>query len=103
VSTFNNILTHGLQALWLQRMLTGQMKLPKVTEMQRIVEKEQAWKRSWMPASSARASIWQLHMMTYHDNLCQDMHVKHKRKGYNVLAEIFVPYSAADYKDLFIN
>jgi len=103
VSTFNNILTHGLQALWLQKMLTGQMKLPKAADMQRIVEKEQAWKRSWMPASSARASIWQLHMMTYHDNLCQDMHVKHKRKGYNVLAEIFAPYSAIDYKDLFVN
>lgn len=101
VSTFNNILTHGLQALWLQKMLTGEVKLPKPAEMQRIVEKEQAWKRSWMPPSSARASIWQLHMMTYHDNLCKDMQVKHKRKGYNILAEMFVPYSAADYKDLF--
>lgn len=101
VSTFNNILTHGLQALWLQKMLTGEMQLPKRGEMQRMVEKEQAWKRSWMPPSSARASIWQLHMMTYHDNLCRDMQVKHKRKGCNLLAEIFVPYSAADYKELF--
>merc|ERR1712151_1025277 len=65
VSTFNNILTHGLQALWLQKMLTGEMQLPKHGQMQRIVEQEQAWKRSWMPPSSARASIWQLHMMTY--------------------------------------
>merc|ERR1712224_238812 len=103
VSTFNNILTHGLQALWLQKMLTGEMQIPKKTEMQRIVEKEQAWKRSWMPPSSARASIWQLHMMTYHDNLCKDMQVRHKRKGGNFVAEIFVPYSAADYKDLFVN
>jgi cation diffusion facilitator CzcD-associated flavoprotein CzcO len=101
VSTFNNILTHGLQALWLQKMLTGEMQLPKKAEMQRIVEKEQAWKRSWMPPSSARASIWQLHMMTYHDNLCKDMQVRHKRKGYNFVAELLAPYSAADYKSLF--
>merc|ERR1712187_941775 len=50
VSTFNNILTHGLQALWLQRILTGEMNLPKPNAMHQIVEKEQAWKRSWMPA-----------------------------------------------------
>merc|ERR1712232_938752 len=101
VSTFNNILTHGLQALWLQRMLTGEMNLPRPSTMERIVEKEQAWKRSWMPPSSARAAIWQLHMMKYHDNLCKDMQVRHKRKGYNFVAEFLAPYSAADYESLF--
>jgi len=101
VSTFNNILTHGLQALWLQRLLSGKMRLPRRSIMHQAVEKEQAWKRSWMPASSARSSIWQLHMMKYHDNLCRDMQVSHRRKGFNFLAEIFVPYSAADYADLF--
>lgn len=101
VSTFNNVLTHGLQALWLQKMLMGGMQLPHKGEMLRTIEKEQAWKRSWMPPSSARASIWQLHMMTYHDNLCKDMQVKHMRKGGNIIAEILAPYSAADYKDLF--
>lgn len=101
VSTFNNILTHGLQAVWLRRMLTGEMQLPSASVMQQIVEKEQAWKRSWMPASSARASIWQLHMMKYHDNLCSDMQVLCRRKGWNLIAEILVPYSAADYQELF--
>merc|ERR1711972_550817 len=101
VSTFNNILTHGLQALWLQRMLTGEMNLPKPSTMERIVEKEQAWKRSWMPPSSARAAIWQLHMMKYHDRLCQDMGVSHRRKGVNVVGEVFAPYCAADYASLF--
>jgi dimethylaniline monooxygenase (N-oxide forming) len=102
VSTFNNILTHGLQALWLQQLLCGKVRLPRRSTMQHNIEKEQAWKRSWMPASSARASIWQLHMMKYHDNLCRDMQVPHRRKGFNFLAEIFVPYSAADYLDLFV-
>merc|ERR1712066_199329 len=67
VSTFNNILTHGLQALWLQRLLTGQFSSPSRGRMMLEVEREQAWKRSWMPPSSARASIWQLHMTKYHD------------------------------------
>jgi len=101
VSTFNNILTHGLQAVWLRQVLTGEMHLPKASAMHQIVEKEQAWKRSWMPASSARASIWQLHMMKYHDNLCKDMQVACRRKGWNIISEFFVPYSAADYEDLF--
>lgn len=101
VSTFNNILTHGLQALWLQRMLTGEMNLPKPSAMEKIIEKEQAWKRSWMPPSSARAAIWQLHMMKYHDRLCQDMGVCHRRKGVNVVGEVFAPYCAADYASLF--
>jgi len=39
----------------------------------KTIEKERAWKRSWMPAMSSRANIWQLHMMKYHDNLIGDM------------------------------
>jgi cation diffusion facilitator CzcD-associated flavoprotein CzcO len=101
VSTFNNILTHGLQAVWLRQVLTGEMRLPAAGFMQQIMEKEQAWKRSWMPASSARASIWQLHMMKYHDNLCQDMQIPCRRKGWNIIAEIFAPYWAGDYRELF--
>eukprot|EP00440_Ansanella_granifera_P072050 gb/GFBE01078189.1/.p1 GENE.gb/GFBE01078189.1/~~gb/GFBE01078189.1/.p1 ORF type:complete len:626 (+),score=157.37 gb/GFBE01078189.1/:1-1878(+) len=101
VSTFNNILTHGLQALWLTKVLTGELRLPKTSQMMRVMELEQAWKRSWMPPSSARASIWQLHMMKYHDNLLKDMGENHKRRGFNFLGECFAPYSAWDYKDLF--
>merc|ERR1712003_583694 len=93
--------THGLQALWLQHVISRKVRLPRRSTMQQVVEKEQAWKRSRMPASSARASIWQLHMMKYHDNLCKDMQVPCRRKGWNIIAELFVPYSAADYKKLF--
>ncbi|CAE7191754.1 FMO1 [Symbiodinium natans] len=39
VSTFNNILTHGLQALWLQKMLQGQVKVPKTGVMESVIEK----------------------------------------------------------------
>jgi dimethylaniline monooxygenase (N-oxide forming) len=103
VSTFNNILTHGLQAQWLARILSGKINLPSSIRMQQNVELEQAWKRTWMPGTSARASIWQLHMMKYHDVLVKDMGEPHRRKGANFLAEVFVPYQAADYKSLFVH
>lgn len=101
VSTFNNILTHGLQALWLEKLLTNKHSLPRPNKMEQVIEKEIAWKRSWMPPSSARASIWQLHMMKYHDTLCVDMHEKRMRKMPNCVGEIIMPYRAADYRSLF--
>jgi len=101
VSTFNNILTQGLQALWLRHVLTGHVSLPSVEAMDLVVERERSWKRSWMPKKGDRAAILQLHKMTYHDQLCSDMGVNPRRKGWNLLAEAFAPYSAADYADLF--
>jgi len=58
------------------------------------------WKRSWMPATGARAAIFQLHFIKYHDELMRDMGLSHKRKS-NPISEIFVPYCARDYEDLF--
>ena len=56
VSTFNNVLTHGLQALSLSKLFTGAKALPSPREMQKAVEAEMHWKRTWMPATSARAA-----------------------------------------------
>merc|ERR1711972_134745 len=85
----------------LKCVLTGQVLLPAVAAMTEATAAEKAWKRSWMPAKGDRAAILQLHKMKYHDQLCQDMGVNHKRKGWNLLAEVFAPYSAADYAGLF--
>ena len=101
VSTFNNILTHGLQAEWLARIIDGRVPKPSRGKMEQLMEREQAWKRTWMPATSARASIHQLHMMKYHDQLVEDMGEKKLRKGWNLLAEVFAPYTAADYREIF--
>jgi dimethylaniline monooxygenase (N-oxide forming) len=101
VSTFNNILTQGLQALWLRHVLTGHVSLPSVEEMDQVVDTERSWKRSWMPKKGDRAAILQLHKIAYHDQLVKDMGVNPHRKGWNLLAEAFAPYSAADYVDLF--
>jgi len=101
VSTFNNILTQGLQALWLGKVLCGQTQLPPAHAMAKDIDAAKAWKESWMPKKGDRAAILQLHKMKYHDQLCKDMGVNHKRKGCNVFAECFAPYSAADYAGLF--
>jgi len=100
VSTFNNVLTHGLQAVWLSRLFTGAMALPPPREMQKAVEAEMNWKRTWMPSTSARAAIQQLHMPKYHDRLLADMGEAACRKS-NPLFEAFVPYNARDYRALF--
>jgi dimethylaniline monooxygenase (N-oxide forming) len=100
-STFNNILTQGLQSLWLRRVLSGRVNLPSTDTMEATVAQDKAWKHSWMPKKGDRAAILQLHKMKYHDQLCQDMGANHKRKGWNLLAEVFAPYSAADYAGLF--
>merc|ERR1719269_147727 len=85
VSTFNNILTHGLQAAWLSSVLCGDVELPPAAEMQRSVDQEMHWKRTWMPSTSARAAIQQLHMPKYHDKLF----------------EVLAPYTARDYRPIF--
>ena len=99
VSTFNNILTQGLQAEWLAHHLCGECKLPSPDDMVKEIYRTQAWKRSWMPLIASRAAILQLHMMRYHDILCKDMGQKWRRKK-NPLAEIFMPYRARDYLTL---
>lgn len=100
VSTFNNILTHGLQALWLRKVLTGDIHLPHPGHMSAAMEKETAWKRSWMPSTHSRAALWQLHMVKYHDSLLKDMGENHKRK-WDPISEVLMPYTAADYAALF--
>lgn len=101
MSTFNNILTQALQSLWLEKVLTNETSLPSKETMLKRVEEEKAWKRSWMPPTGSRAAIFQLHKTKYHDQLCKDMGVAHRRKGWNFLAEAFAPYSARDYEALF--
>eukprot|EP00913_Durusdinium_trenchii_P032619 g30533.t1 len=83
VSTSNNILTHGLQALWLSKVLKGEIHLPAPGAMDASVRKTLR-KRLWMPPMSSRASIWQLHMMKYHDMLVGDMNLWKFRKTLGV-------------------
>jgi len=101
VSTYNNILTHGLQALWLQKMLRSQLRMVGPGGMEKVIEKERAWKRTWMPPCSARAALYQLHMLKYHEMLIKDIGAPRFRKMPNCFGELLMPYTAADYRDLF--
>jgi len=58
VSTFNNILTQSLQCLWLKKLFTKEVAMPTQAEMQKRMDEEIAWKRSWMPRTGSRAAIF---------------------------------------------
>ena len=61
VSTFNNLLTQHVQARWLCHVLRDG-GIPDVPVMCSEVERDRTWKRSWMPESTSRAALVQLHM-----------------------------------------
>ncbi|KAG2427939.1 hypothetical protein HXX76_011926 [Chlamydomonas incerta] len=100
VSTYNNVLSGGLQALWLAHVLTGRVTLPPPQAMREDIRAQQRWRREVMPVQRCRGSVLMVFMAHYHDQLVADMGHSPRRKGANVLAECFGVYSAADYKDL---
>ncbi|GIL97456.1 hypothetical protein Vretimale_3099 [Volvox reticuliferus] len=100
VSTYNNILTQGLQALWLAHILAGRVQLPSPAAITEDVRAQQRWRRAVMPAQRSRGSVLMLYMMQYHDQLLADMGQPPHRKGVNLFAECFGAYTAADYEDL---
>mmetsp|Transcript_4229 Transcript_4229/g.7522 ORF Transcript_4229/g.7522 Transcript_4229/m.7522 type:complete len:908 (-) Transcript_4229:593-3316(-) len=102
VSTFNNILTHSLQALWLTRILQGKLKLPSVAMMEEDIRQQQAWRRQVMPPQRHRGSVVMLYQQAYHDQLLKDLKIKSKRKRVLVpFSECFGTYTANDYRGLY--
>ena len=95
VATISNNVTHGLQAEWLARVITGApgaAPLPPPAAMRSSVAAHREWARSWMPETPSRASLVLLHQIHFHDTLLQDLGVPHRRWG--GLAELFWPYEA---------
>ena len=99
VSTFNNVLTHHLQARWVEALLLGRVRLPSVKSMRESVVRQRKWKQSVVPCSGNRGAMLQLHMLSYHDSLCEDMAVSPYRKA-TPWRELVEPYCARDYDDL---
>lgn len=97
VSTYNNILTSGLQATWLAGVLSGRVPLPPVRAMLDDVRAQQRWRREVMPGQRNRGSVLMLYMMQYHDQLVRDMGLQPHRKGFNLVGECFGAYTARDY------
>ncbi|KAG2449954.1 hypothetical protein HYH02_000058 [Chlamydomonas schloesseri] len=100
VSTYSNIVTSGLQALWLAHVLAGRVALPPAAAMEQDVRAQQVWKREVMPAQRNRSSVLLSYQTNYHDQLLSDMRMKPRRKGANLLSECFGAYTAADYSPL---
>ncbi|KAJ9520088.1 hypothetical protein QJQ45_030011 [Haematococcus lacustris] len=102
VSTYNNILTSGLQSLWLTALLQGRVQLPPVQVMQADVKEQQRWKRKVMPAQQHRGCVLMLYMQCYHDQLVTDLGLSPYRKGWALgPRERLAPYTSADYSPLF--
>lgn len=98
--TFSNSLTSHLSALWLSKLLAGQMARPSKDQMRRKVAEMKVWKRGFMPAMGSRASMLQLHRWHFHDDLLRDMGFEPRRKV-NAVADLLTEYGPADYADVF--
>jgi len=97
-ATGSNIATYGLHAEWISSVLDGTVALPSEEEMREQCDRTKAWKRSWMPDTSSRASLVLLYQTHYHDTLLRDMSISPSRKG--CLSELFCPYMPADYNGI---
>ena len=102
VATFMSVTTYALQARWLADMLSGKATLPATAQMEQSIAALKAWKRSWMPDGPARSGTLLLHMAHYHDELLRDLGEDpfRKRGPLAPLAEFFVPYCAADFREV---
>ena len=79
-STFTNILTYCLQARWLAELIADRHALPSRIDILEEIARLKAWKRGWMPYSSARGARILLHMLNYHDELLRDFGANPLRK-----------------------
>ncbi|KXZ51019.1 hypothetical protein GPECTOR_14g26 [Gonium pectorale] len=100
VATYSNILTQGLQALWLAEVLSDRVKLPSPAAMATDVRAQQRWRRKVIPPQRNRGAVLMLYGQQYHDQLLRDMSAQPRRKGLNLLAECFGAYTPEDYSEL---
>jgi dimethylaniline monooxygenase (N-oxide forming) len=100
-ATFSNSLTSHLAAVWLVNLLKGKFQLPDHAAMLAEIDAIKAWKRSFMPAISSRATVIKLHMWNYHDELLRDAGIDPQRKK-NWLSEWFSHYRPADYREVLV-
>ncbi|KAK9868751.1 hypothetical protein WJX84_005726 [Apatococcus fuscideae] len=93
-----------VQTAWLAALVTGTLKLPSPEDMQADIAKLQACRRLF-PAYKEDKSPLTAHMLhveqiKYFDQIMRDLGRSPWRKGWNLLAEVFAPYSAHDYQNL---
>lgn len=96
LATIMNITSYGIQAAWLGKLWKGEISYDQ-QEAKAEVDAIKAWKRAWMPDTPARASLILLHQTHFHDRLLKDMGISHRRRGANVLAELFCAQASSHY------
>jgi len=101
-STFLSIVTFSVQARWIAELVAGRVALPDRQAMLDEIALMKAWKRSWMPFSSARSARVLLHMANYHAELLRDFGADpfRKRGFFAPLKELLAPYQSSDYRDI---
>lgn len=100
VACVSNITAYGLQAEWLARLLTGRVEAKSSESMHAEIQAKKKWARSWIPPTKSRGMTLMLHQTHYYDQLLKDMGENPHRKMPNILAEMFMPYTPADYHSI---
>ncbi|PNW70719.1 hypothetical protein CHLRE_17g731700v5 [Chlamydomonas reinhardtii] len=80
-STFNNVLTSGLQSLWLLHLLADRIRLPSPTAINKDILDQAKWRSRVMPAQRHSSSIIMLYQQRYHEQLLKDMGFPTRRKA----------------------
>ncbi|KAG4949764.1 hypothetical protein JHK82_042984 [Glycine max] len=97
----SNIFASEMKSMWLVHFLDGNIGLPSIREMEKDVKlwednMKQYGGRYYWKSCIANCCIW------YQDQLCKDMKHNPRRKK-SLFAELFEPYSLADYVGLTRN
>ena len=95
LAVISNITGYGLQAAWLSKLWSGEIKTNK-QDMECEVNEMKEWKRSWMPNTPSRSSLVLLHQIHWYDRIMKDMGLKTVRRS-NILSEWFMPRESRDY------
>lgn len=85
--------------LWLSALLDGSLTLPSVAEMETSIETIRSWKRENIHFEPSRSCAISTRYQQYLDTLLMELGLSAYRKQPNVLAEIFAPYNAHDYRN----
>lgn len=96
LAVISNITGYGLQAGWLSKFWSGEIKKSSKQDMEREVNDTKEWKRKWMPNTPSRSSLVLLHQIHFYDRIMKDMGMATGRKS-NILSEWFMPYQSSDY------
>ncbi|KAH7852645.1 hypothetical protein Vadar_027365 [Vaccinium darrowii] len=90
-----NLYTSEIRCRWLTELLDGTFKLPSIKEMEKDIDKWDAYMKQYSDKNYRRSCIGALHIW-YNDQLCKDMGWNPKRKK-GWFAELFEPYGPTDY------